>query len=354
MASCVATFIWFLGAHEPLYFGWQAFLIFGTLSMLIILLTALYISYVLAIAQYAAVNMSKKLPKNMPMMYKTTAWVSIILNLAAVVTTIVTKDNRANAIRHAASLIIVSFAAPYAEISFLRLRKVLQAIHGSLSHSIADSSRPASLSRIKPNDASSHNTLPSPLEPIPPSLEGDKSSQPSLTNLQTMPSPKREVSCRDLHADSKANLTGQNHSQIRTTKSDSKLGGYHLSHKITSSSTHLSGKNKEAKKKSTKIRRARAVVKRINIYIRFIPIIGTVIFLCLLANAVTQILYGGNYDEEVANESQTYNLLTDISQYLTIVAIQCCQYYAMVRAPEPIQNFLDRFFGFECCRDEDE
>ncbi|GAB5371213.1 hypothetical protein AAMO2058_001560100 [Amorphochlora amoebiformis] len=58
----VVFFVFNLGAHDPVFFGWEAFLVFQLLTNTITLVTVLYLTYEIAKANYVAVNLKTRIP----------------------------------------------------------------------------------------------------------------------------------------------------------------------------------------------------------------------------------------------------------------------------------------------------
>ncbi|GAB5368763.1 hypothetical protein AAMO2058_001347800 [Amorphochlora amoebiformis] len=145
-------FFWIVGAHEPVYFGWRAYLILNSVAVLLIALASLLVTYLIARASYAALNLKSKLPKSMDMTYGCFSVFVVTFELIGICLTLGYDEERYNAFRHFANTLVVAFAGSYLEISFFVLRREIHKLHKGISKDKTSGSK-VQLDRLESTDA---------------------------------------------------------------------------------------------------------------------------------------------------------------------------------------------------------
>jgi len=118
-------FFYIMVIHEPFVLEWQVQVVLAFLVNVVMAMAALYLTYVVLVAEYASVSLSFKIPKQAAMYCRIVGFFACACYVAMIVGVILTDDLRFNALRHLGNLIVGTFAASYIEVSLLKLKKTI-------------------------------------------------------------------------------------------------------------------------------------------------------------------------------------------------------------------------------------
>jgi len=268
---------------------------------------------------YTSVNLSNsKLPHQLGFYFKSCGLILLLLQVLAVIGTLITATNEFNALRHAATILLIIFLFIMAEPSWIKLRMLIDELHkGTIAESICDtksSNERISASRSNANDALGVKT------------NGMKAS--TIENPVSMESMDNKPG--DNHGSLKANYTS-------ISLKPKKINGI--------SSPTISGRRSVLKsQRNIQMNRTRQKLTRL---IFIVPIMGTTAVTLLAIIVFRQYSRGGSYAQDTDDEANQYSPFTDLIDYCVILVTIYFQFYAHSRFPKWFENFLDRITA--CC-----
>eukprot|EP00468_Gymnochlora_sp_CCMP2014_P000008 CAMPEP_0167740180 /NCGR_PEP_ID=MMETSP0110_2-20121227/128_1 /TAXON_ID=629695 /ORGANISM="Gymnochlora sp., Strain CCMP2014" /LENGTH=267 /DNA_ID=CAMNT_0007624033 /DNA_START=142 /DNA_END=945 /DNA_ORIENTATION=- len=129
VVNLVLYWIWMLGAHEPLYFGWQAYLVLSAVTNVMSALIGLYVTYSIARANYIAANLGGEFPSWSELFFKLLAVFLSLCNVVSVIVVLATDHSDVNALRHVSITVLALFISGYLEYSFISLRRQVKQLY---------------------------------------------------------------------------------------------------------------------------------------------------------------------------------------------------------------------------------
>ncbi|GAB5363431.1 hypothetical protein AAMO2058_000882500 [Amorphochlora amoebiformis] len=124
-AIYVVLLLFAVTSRQPVYAGWESYLILGTLAMNMCYVAGVYILYLATMANYAAVRMTSRLPKWMNIAFISSLSVAILISFSSVVGTLVTKRIEVNAIKHLSGSFVSLSGMILFILLFGHLRRIL-------------------------------------------------------------------------------------------------------------------------------------------------------------------------------------------------------------------------------------
>jgi len=335
------------GAHEPIYFGWKAFLLLGASSVICIGSTAMYVLYVFVRARYGATHLSSELPKTIKSIFRVSYSVAVVAMLVGTFGTLATDSLRWNAIRHV-SLLVMSLAGITVMIhSIVVLRSEIE------SHRRQMSSKDIKLSALiqerstwsnrgcrkpktrtssrSPPRPTSHDTLSSSALTIIPEYSRHNSNakttnssricmhMPPLTSTRTLPpsaTDSEQVAADCSSASPPTQITMLTHDETvmkpanrRSTCFVNRQSNYHDAF-------------------PPEIDPLRAPLRHLLVYMIVFIVAASLCIFILVYLAVDQFMDSNNYSWGVDYGSRNYGFFNDFNDVVKIVAIGAFQYYA--------------------------
>eukprot|EP00466_Bigelowiella_natans_P002459 jgi/Bigna1/145715/aug1.102_g20423 len=310
-----SAFFWFLCFSEHVDHRWQAQLVFGAVIVIFGSYLGLYSTYISLSAMYTSVNLSSaKLPQQLGFYFKSFGLILLALQILAVIGTLITATNRINALRHAATILLIIFLFIMAEPAWIKLRMLIDELHkGTIAENICDTkSSNERISRSKQNDA--HNTK---------------------TNGVKVPTTENPVlmECVDSKRSDNPGSLKLEYSSV-STKSQ-KI--------VTSSPTNGDRRSALKSQKNIQMNRTRQKLTRL---IFIVPIMGATAVILLAIVVFRQYTRGGSYSQDTDEESNQYSPLSDLIDYCVIFVTMYFQFYAHSRFPKWFEIFLDRIAAY--------
>mmetsp|Transcript_19257 Transcript_19257/g.30618 ORF Transcript_19257/g.30618 Transcript_19257/m.30618 type:complete len:378 (-) Transcript_19257:115-1248(-) len=277
-------------------------------------------SYRLLAASHSTIRFSKntELPKNVSLPFKIFAGISLILNVAAIVGTVVTMERRVNAIRHGANIVVIIFVVVIMESSLIRF---LREIRVHLNRSKPDDFKSKSCDtddKPKTGGGGAGHTQPSQAD-----LDTSLDLQASLDNL------RKEINKGSTINGSIATLGFESKQcQLKNTKIKLPSKIVHRRRKSSMEITH--------KKLKVSERNMKWVVC-------ILPLVSMFALGALCANVGVQLSEGGSYPDDINREANYYNMPVDLVLYIMIGMLMFCQWYAYTPLPEWTNSCVEIF-----------
>eukprot|EP00466_Bigelowiella_natans_P007012 jgi/Bigna1/70038/fgenesh1_pg.10_\ len=280
------------GGHNPNYFGWQAYLIFGGLTTIytptveietILSCTGLFTMYLVLKANYNAANMQANMPTQLKFSFSFLVTLIIILNFIAVVGTLISASFSTNVIRHFANITAILFIVYITETSLFHLRRGIEALipdEGGLPITAAATIR-------------------------------EKLTTPSTGSQKTqLPNDNNKV----IEDGKKSNSPQQPESFTR-------------------------GRRRKQTKECEGLKKIRTKITAI---ILVMPPVATLAFVALVLVIIDQIEERRSYPAANADEANNYDPIVDAVQAVVLVLLAFFQWYAFT----PLPKWLSRLFNF--------
>eukprot|EP00466_Bigelowiella_natans_P013976 jgi/Bigna1/139499/aug1.50_g14207 len=121
----IVMFIQNLIAHEPGYLGWQPFVIFNSIMLIMMTAVAFDLTYVTLAAVYAAASMMRRLPKGMDLYCKIYAAFSMVSQGIVTIVVLFTKSPQVDAFRHLINFCAMGVILYHLTASFYSVRRAV-------------------------------------------------------------------------------------------------------------------------------------------------------------------------------------------------------------------------------------
>eukprot|EP00466_Bigelowiella_natans_P000562 jgi/Bigna1/66482/fgenesh1_pg.1_\ len=322
--------VYFVGAHEPAAFGWEAYNVLNSIGIAILLTLFLFLTYLVSNAAYSTANLTAKKPKFSSGIITCGVVVVLLTMLTSMIGTLVADDFRFNAAKHLAISVTIWVAGIFYLYSLWRLRSFLiETTKNSTGMSKASTIR-STTTRYEEKNTISQNLMRLP--------ENRREGASEMSEL----SPKRV---------SHFGVSQQVHKPASVQREEnSKTMGGRLEVSVSMSAS-MTGPSRSAASKSAKShqsprssganllrrRKQKAVaaaktIRKLNWLILstllLVPVIGVSFIYYFFVQATIDI----SYSEDWRIESENYKDDVDFGMWLSIVGNMYFMYYSSPRS----------------------
>ncbi|GAB5355708.1 hypothetical protein AAMO2058_000228600 [Amorphochlora amoebiformis] len=354
LIALVIMLFWFLGAHEPLYYGWEAYLVLASVVNVLLALGCLWLSYVITTVSYAALNLQSKLPKSMRVTYVLFSALTVIIQLVGLLLTLIMDELRYNSMRHFSNVLVVCFAGTYLETSLVKLWGEIQEMpsrHPSATGENRDRSR--FVTRFESRFVTDESRFGVERSGNPVGIRAECPSPLSRTSrLSRTPTARR---C-SLPSTSSPRTPKASTAVPRTSSTDQeektavlREAKEHRRRVSNSARNHKPSQSQYRTKMQKKNEIMKKVVRKVWHMIIIVPFIIFLTFVVLAYSGVSQLLEGGSYADSSKEYSDKYSLFEDISLWSNLVVAWFFQYYGVLKSPKYIQRPLNLLISYFCC-----
>eukprot|EP00471_Norrisiella_sphaerica_P012087 CAMPEP_0184505034 /NCGR_PEP_ID=MMETSP0113_2-20130426/52775_1 /TAXON_ID=91329 /ORGANISM="Norrisiella sphaerica, Strain BC52" /LENGTH=358 /DNA_ID=CAMNT_0026894701 /DNA_START=390 /DNA_END=1464 /DNA_ORIENTATION=- len=304
--TCIFGFFFFVGARDPYYFGWQAFLVLGSLCN------------ICATSEHSSIGFTDEAaPREVTVSLGGAASLTLLLMLIGVFGTLATQDNRLSSLRHfslvAAFIGMLLVGLP----SLIRLRIEIDKLHPRVSSRSNHRS-----SAIPSKGKDDRKSVPSVKLDVHPE-EHSKLSGLDISTSRPVESPGQSMRIEESSKDPMQDKTGKAQEYMNPIYKGSNAMS------INSAASNASDGSKRPLGRSLKFlstqRRAenmRKVRVTVTLLIWICPFIAVAGIAVLTANGIIQANDGENdYARDTDALRNTYDVREDLTNYVYVVAL---------------------------------
>mmetsp|Transcript_1487 Transcript_1487/g.3355 ORF Transcript_1487/g.3355 Transcript_1487/m.3355 type:complete len:486 (+) Transcript_1487:154-1611(+) len=372
--SLVLFWVWSLGAHEPAYFGWEAYIALRGLSNSSITFIGLYVTFLLAKANYVSSTMQARIPFWAGPAYVTVTTLTLTIQLVGIIVVVVTDSGPLNAITNIANVIAVSFGGTYMAYSSFSLRKGINKLLDKKLQSLKSHSNGVPGSSTL-NEATGERYRGSAYQPPPQSARATKKKRTNSANSSTLPKLTNHGSggkFATIGGKANSNKKGDAFALFSRPPGGSD-SGYHTQQQKSKpaidpqesideknlAAPQSPAKNSRSKSVGTRgttvvgkdVKKLKSLLKRITIFGTLIPLLALILVVAFVLAIDANLSGPRTTSEDIDDVAENYDLLRDLTSYLTIVLFLVFQFYAHKNGcktlVKPIKNLFKSCFQSE-------